>query len=186
MVVLTALGTLSMLTVLSVRGGIQTTANDRFHAIAQYAAESGGAAAMEFLRTSLDPNLGWTALVTPSNTPPLESPTGVLGNDIPAGDSGNPFSADLHASYRVELLNNRSDSGFLAGTDDDTRVIIRSTGYGPNGAVAIIEWDVKTAASMVQRPCTTYAQKGESEDNSGRNDCLGTIDTTQSASFRPE
>ena len=50
MIVLTALGTLSMLTLMSVRSGMQTSSGDRFRSTALYAAESGAAAAMDYLR----------------------------------------------------------------------------------------------------------------------------------------
>lgn len=180
MIVLTALGTLGMLTVLSVRGGVQTSANDRFHTIALYAAESGGAAAMEYLRSVIDPHAGWTNVLA---TGPVIAD--IPGNEKLPGDADNPFADDLRAHYRVEVYNNQSDSGYATGTDTDKRVVIRATGYGPDGAMAMIEWDVQAAGGLVRRPCPVYAQKGVSEDNSGRNDCLGTIDTSQSATFSP-
>jgi len=180
MIVLVALGTLSMLTVFSVRGGVQTSANDRFHTIALHAAESGGAAAMEYLRSVIDPKLGWTNVL--ADGPTLAA---IPGNDRLPGDGDNPFAVELSAYYHVEIYNNRSDSGYATGTDNDKRIVIVSTGYGPDGAMAKIEWDVQAAGGLVRRPCPVYAQKGVSEDNSGRNDCLGSIDTSQSASFSP-
>lgn len=179
LIVLSALGTLGMLAVTSARSSTQTTANDRFHSIALYAAESGCAAAMEYLRANLDPDQGWTAALEETAW------EGIVGNNAPHGSEENPFSADLPATYSVEILNNRSDSGFSTGQDTDKRVIIRSTGYGPDRAVAVIEWEVQSSASTTQRPCPTYGQRGMSEDNAGRNDCLGSIDTTQAASFSP-
>jgi hypothetical protein len=184
LVLLVALGLLAGLSLSSVRGGIQTVASDRFHTIAVYAAESGGAAAMDYLRSTIDPQQGWGALMSPSNTAPA-MPVAIVGNDKPAGDPENPFSDDMQASYKVEILNNRSDTGFAAGTDADRRVLIRATGYGPDGATAIIEWDVQGAGGQIRRPCPVYAQKGQAEDNSGRNDCLGTIDTSETGSFTP-
>jgi Tfp pilus assembly protein PilX len=184
LVILAALGALAMLTANAVRGGIQTVASDRFHQIAMYAAESGGAAAMDYLRANLDPKLGWSALVSPSNET-VTSPDAIAGNRKLHGEAGNPFSADVKAHYSVELLNNRSDSGYATGDDNDKRIIIRSTGYGPDNAMAIIEWEVQEAGGSVRRPCPVYAQKGQAEDNSGRNDCLGAIDTSQSGSFTP-
>ncbi|MDB4959437.1 MAG: hypothetical protein JWO36_7006 [Myxococcales bacterium] len=184
LVVLTALGTLSMLTTFSVRGGIQTTANDRFHAIALYSAESGAAVAMDFLRTNIDATLGWKAYVSANNASP-PSPSAIPGNSVASGTSGNPFSNDMLASYKIEIYNNRDDSGYATGLDNDKRVIVRSTGYGPDGAVAIIEWEIKSNVGSSTRPCPSYGQKNESEDNSARNDCLGTIDTTQSGTYSP-
>jgi len=179
LIVLSALGTLGMLALTSARSSTRTTANDRFHSVALYAAESGGAAAMEYLRANLDPTDGWSAALAASTW------DSIAGNNVAHGTPGNPFSDDLPASYSVAILNNRSDSGFAGGTDTDRRVIIRSTGYGPERAVAILEWEIQSSASTTQRPCPTYGQKGMSEDNSGRNDCLGAIDTTQAASFSP-
>jgi len=179
LIIMSALGTLGMLTLASVTGGLQTAGTDRFHAIAMYAAESGGAAAMDYLRGVVDPTTGFTAV--------LQSPdaSAITGNDRAPGATGNPFSTELHASYHVEISNNRGDSGYATSTDTDRRVVIRSTGHGPDGAAAIVEWDVQVAGGRVTRPCPVYSQKGQSEDNSGRNDCLGTIDTSQSGSFAP-
>src|SRR6185436_3414557 len=70
LIVLGALGTLSALTVVSVQGGIATAGNDRFHSIAIYAAKSGGAAAMDFLRKNLNLSTGWSSYVSARNTSP--------------------------------------------------------------------------------------------------------------------
>lgn len=185
LIVLGALGTLSALTVVSVQGGIATAGNDRFHAIAVYAAESGGAAGMDFLRKNLSLSSGWSAYVSASNASPPQ-PTALAGNNQVSGAVGNVFTADTQGWYSVQILNNRGDSGYATGADNDKRVILRSTGYGPNGAVAVIEWDISGAnAAGLGRPCSAYAQKNESEDDSGRNDCLGVINTGDTATFRP-
>ncbi|MDX2092114.1 MAG: hypothetical protein SFX73_29890 [Kofleriaceae bacterium] len=183
LIVLSGLGTLSMLTVFEIRGGLQTTASDRARAIALYAAESGGAAGIEFLRSNLQPTAKWNAYVSPANSTPVVP--AVLGNQAAPGDPNSVFSSGFNASYKVEILNNRSDTGFAAGTDDDGQVIVRSTGYGPEGAIAIIEWELMGESAIVARPCSVYAQRSQSEENSGRNDCLGTIDTSQTESFTP-
>lgn len=184
MIVLTALGTLSSLTVVTVQGGIATVGNDRFHAIAVYAAESGGMAAMDFLRKNINLATGWTAYVSPSNTAPPQP--NLAGNNQEVGASGNLFSADIPGWYSVEILNNRTDSGYASGNDNDKRVVIRSTGYGPNGAVAVVEWEITGQnAAGLSRPCSVYGQRNEAEDGSGRNDCLGTINTGDTATFRP-
>jgi hypothetical protein len=184
MIVLTGLATLSGLTVVSVQGGIATTGNDRFHTIAQYAAESGGAAAMDFMRKNYDHATYWSAFVEPYN---VNNPTpNVFGNGALPGTANNLFSPDMNAWFRVEIFNNRNDLGYSAGADQDKRVVIRSTGYGPNGAIAIIEWEIQAdAASGYGRPCPGYGQKGMSEDGAGRNDCLGVINTLDTATFSP-
>ena len=176
MIVLVALGMLSMLTLMNVRSGMQTSSGDRFRATAMYAAESGAAAAMEYLRSRINPGTGWTAFLD-------QSPTDLPGNDAPVGDAGNPFSTDLHAWYHVEILNNRNDAGYTSNADLDKRVIIRATGHGPDNATAVIEWEIKSNTVSVAKPCGVYAQKGQGEDNSGQADCLGTVDTASQATF---
>jgi len=184
MIVLAALGTLSALTVVSVQGGIATAGNERFHAIAVYAAESGGAAAMDFLRKNVNLSTGWKSYISASNASPQQP--NLPGNNQLNGAAGNLFSADIMGWYSVTVLNNRGDTGYATGDDNDKRVVIRSTGYGPNGAVAVIEWEI-TAQNItgLGRPCSVYAQRNESEDDSGRNDCLGTLNTGDTATFRP-
>jgi len=184
MIVLAALGTLSALTVVSVQGGIATAGNDRFHAIAVYSAESGAAAAMDFLRKNLNSSTGWKAFISAGNANPPQP--ALPGNNQDTGAAGNLFSTDILGSYSVQILNNRSDSGFATGDDNDKRVVIRSTGYGPNGAVAAVEWEISGAnAAGMNRPCSVYAQRNESEADSGRNDCLTDINTSDTATFRP-
>ena len=184
MIVLAALGTLSALTVVSVQGGIATVGSDRFHAIAVYAAESGGAAAMDFLRKNVNLSTGWKNYISANNASPPQP--NLPGNNQPSGAAGNLFSSDTLGWYSVQVLNNRDDTGFATGDDNDKRVVIRSTGYGPDGAVAVIEWEI-TAQNVtgLGRPCSVYAQRNESEDDSGRNDCLGSVNTSDTATFRP-
>ncbi|MEO8700079.1 MAG: hypothetical protein ABI867_08550 [Kofleriaceae bacterium] len=184
MIVLTALAALGGLTVVSVQGGIATSGNDRFHTIAVYAAESGGAVAMDYLRKNVNGSTGWTAFVSANNANPIQPP--IPGNNALYAAPGNLFSSDIRGSYSVAVLNNKSDPGFGLAKDMDARVIIRSTGYGPNGAIAVIEWEI-TAANItgLGRPCPQYAQKGISEDGAGRNDCLGVINTGDTAIVRP-
>jgi hypothetical protein len=185
MVALTGLATLGNLTVVSVQGGVATASADRFHSVAMYAAESGGAAAMEYLRGTVNSSTRFTFLVT-ANNQAANSPQGISGNAKKPGQPGNVFSADLQAWYQVEILNNRNDPGYAIGTDEDAKVIIRATGYGPSGATATLEWEVQaTGMSAIGRPCPGYGQKGLSEDGAGRNDCMGTIDVGDTATFRP-
>jgi len=184
MIVLTALGLLSTLSVLGVRGGLQTSASDRFHAVALYAAESGAASAMDYLRGVINTTTGWGALISASNGT-IQAPAAIVGNDKIFGDAQNPFSSDVNAAYHVEILNDRSDTGYASGLDNNKRVIIRATGYGPDGATAIIEWDVQAAGGQIRKPCDVYPQQGQSEDNSGVNDCLGAFDATAGDVFTP-
>lgn len=185
MIVMTALATLSGLTVVSVQGSLSTSGNDQFHAQAVYAAESGGAAAMDFLRKNVNASTGWAAYISANNAN-VQSPAGIPGNNIEPGGNGNLFDASAQLWYSVTIYNNRTDTGFASGQDNDKRVIVHATGYGPNGAVAVIEWDLSaTNISGIGRPCPAYGQKDMSEDGAGRNDCLGTINTGDTATFTP-
>ncbi len=184
-IVLMVLGTLGVFTTMSVQGGNSANESDRFHTLAGYAAESGGAVAMDYLRKTVSSSTGWTALISASNTS-VQTPLGIPGNTVQDGSAGNLFDADVRGWYTVEILNNRDDAGFVSGNDNDIRVIIRSTGHGPNGSVSVLEWDVSGQAAIgTGRPCAGYAQRGISEDGAGRNDCLGTITQTSVTTFRP-
>lgn len=174
MIALTGLVVLSGITLLSVQGGITASGHDRHKAIALYAAESGAAAAMIALRSAFNSETGWTDYVT-ANPAPLT----IAGNGALPGTSANILSQDMNAWYEIEIVNNPDDAGndLVGGLieDRDNRVIIRSTGHGPSGITAQVEWQVASYTATGSRPCPGYGQKGMSEDGSGRNDCLGTI-----------
>jgi hypothetical protein len=185
LIVLTGLITLGGLTVLAVQGGISASGHQRHRSTALYAAESGAAAAMDYLRRNVDTTSKWSAFVEPNNVAP-QFPADIVGNGVPPGAPGNLFSADIRAWYEVEILNNLDDDGFAAGDDEDGRVIIRATGHGPNGTVAQVEWQVGVQVTGAGgRPCPGYGQKGMAEDGAGRNDCLTNIVATDVATFSP-
>ena len=151
LIVMSVLATLGSLTVISVQSSLKTSTNDRSEAIARYAAESGTAIAMDFLRNHFDPTKGWSAYVQPNNNPtkvvPLGKPDVPSSGALP-GTLDNLFSIDQNAWYSVEILNNHSDPGFAAANgsnDTDGQIIIRSTGHGPQDSVAVIEWEVRRA-----------------------------------------
>jgi hypothetical protein len=155
LIVMSALATLGSLTVVSMQSSIQMSTNDRAQTIAMYAAESGAAVAMDFLRKhfSVTGNLStsWGQYLKEGNTPPLvDMSTAIPSSDARPGstdpDHPNLFGPGLNAWYHIDLLNNRDDPNYPAaqGTNDnDGIVIIRSTGHGPNGSLAIIEWEVQ-------------------------------------------
>lgn len=186
MVALLALLSLGSLTVLTVRGGQSAAGHDRFTDIARYAAESGIAAGMEFLRANLEPDVMWSAQVSPYNETIL-MPAEILGNGIQPGEDGNPLSSDMNAWYEVEILNNETDPQFAEGNDSDGRVRLRARGHGPNGTVALIEVEMALsgALSSAEVPCPSYAQKNITEHGTGFNPCLGTIESTNVATFKP-
>jgi hypothetical protein len=139
---------------------------------------------MDFLRTNINLTTGWKTYISPGNASPPQP--NLPGNNQDIGTPGNVFSPDILGSYSVQILNNRSDTGFATGNDNDKRVVIHSTGYGPNGAVAVIEWEITgQSVTGLGRPCSVYSQRDESEDGSGRNDCLGVLNTGDTATFRP-
>lgn len=134
MIVMVALGTIAGLTVISVQGGSATASAQRFSAMALYAAESGAAVTMDWLKSHHDATDRFTNL--------LGQAPAVPGNGIPPGATGNLLSTDQQGWYEVTLLNNRSDAGYLDGKDEDGVVIIQVTGHGPNGAMKRLEWEV--------------------------------------------
>jgi len=146
LIVMSALATLGSLTVISVQSSLKTSTNDRSATIARYAAESGAAVAMDFLRGQLTTD--WSTYFSPNNLeprPPLPFPS----NGAQPGTPNNLLSPDQNAWYLVEAVNNRNDPGFLPNSpiptnnDTDKQLILRSTGHGPQGSVAIIEWEVR-------------------------------------------
>ena len=186
LIALTGLVTLGSLTVLSVQGGITAVGHDRHKSVALYVAESGAAAAMDFLRHNVkaDP-IFFDEYVVANNATP-QRPTGIVGNLALPGTAGNLFSADMNAWYEVEILNNLDDPGMAAGDDSDETVIIRSTGHAANGATAQVEWTVRAnAIGGLGRPCPSYGQKGMAEDGAGRNDCLSNVVSTDVATYSP-
>ena len=182
---LAGLGALGGITVIATRGSMNAAGHDRWKTIALYAAESGAAAGIDYLRRQTEDGVHWSALVSPSNSSPI-SPSDAVGNGVPNGESGNPFSADTQAWYEIVILNNVTDRDFAIGQDSDNRLIIRSTGYGPDGTTAVVEWEVRNnSAAAPGQHCPTYGQRGLAEDGAGRNDCLSTIDATVMESYTP-
>lgn len=182
---LAGLGALGGITVIATRGSMNAAGHDRWKTIALYAAESGAAAGIDYLRRQTEEAVPWSALVSPSNTAPI-SPSDAIGNGVMNGDSGNPFSADTQAWYEIEILNNETDPGFALGEDRDNRLIIRSTGHGPDGTTAKVEWEVRNNNTGTGgQHCPTYGQRGLAEDGAGRNDCLSTIDASVMESYTP-
>jgi type II secretory pathway pseudopilin PulG len=152
LIVMSALATLGSLTVVSMQSSIQLSTNDRAQAIAMYAAESGAAVTMVALRNLFDPapSPGWTAwsnYLSANNTPPYPPITPLVpSSGARPGNASNLFDRDQNAWYEIVLLNNRNDPSFGAGNgtnDTDGIVIIRSTGHGPQGSLAIVEWTVQ-------------------------------------------
>jgi Tfp pilus assembly protein PilX len=151
LIVMSALATLGSLTVVSMQSSIQMSTNERAEAIALYAAESGAAVAMDALRKNFDVDPAgkttWSRYVVSRN----EAPFANLSTLIPSsgarpGDPNHLLGPDQNAWYEIVLLNNRDDDAFGTGTganETDGKIIIRSTGHGPQGSLAIIECEIQ-------------------------------------------
>lgn len=137
---LTAVGIAALV---AVQQTSRTTAHSRFQSAALYAAESGIAAGQDFLRNNFHATNNWSDYVTPNNQDPyIPSQVLVQGNGVRVGESGSPFSGDLDVWYEVSLLNNITDPDFVAGSDADRTVILRSIGHGPGNSSITIEVQV--------------------------------------------
>ncbi|HEX3763805.1 MAG TPA: hypothetical protein VHW23_34150 [Kofleriaceae bacterium] len=154
LIVMSALATLGSLTVVSMQSNIQMSTTNRAQQIALYAAESGAAVAMEFLRRTFDGSdpgahfaTSWSTYLSANNAaPPLMSGVIPSSDALPTDRTNNLFSVDQQAWFHIDLLNNRDDPGFATApptSDTDGIVIIRSTGHGPQGSLAIVEWEVQ-------------------------------------------
>jgi Tfp pilus assembly protein PilX len=104
LIVMSALATLGSLTVVSMQSSLQMSTNDRAQTIAMYAAESGAAVAMDFLRKNFDPSgtapfsgaTSWGAYCAANNQPPLVNmATVVLSSDARPGDAAHHNLFDL-------------------------------------------------------------------------------------------
>ena len=146
LIVMVALGTIAGLTVISVQGGSQQMTAQRFSSIALYAAESGGAATMAWLR--LQPFQIGTPTGYFMNPNLLTQTPAVSGNGVQPGVNGNLLSNDQRSWYEVTLRNNPTDAGG-PGTDTDGEIIIQVTGHGPNGALKQLEWQVRMLQETV-------------------------------------
>jgi hypothetical protein len=143
LIVMVALGTIAGLTVISVQGGSAQTSAHRFSAMALYAAESGAAATMAWLRTRPFSSGRFTSVFQ-------QSLSEIPGNGIQPGQGGNLLSNDQQGWYEVTLRDNANDPDTDLDTDQDGIVVIQVTGHGPNGAVKRMEW-------VVRRESTTTA-----------------------------
>ncbi|MCG8417319.1 MAG: hypothetical protein MJE77_05175 [Proteobacteria bacterium] len=176
MLAMVALISLGGLTTLSVRGGLAAGGHDRFTAVALYAAESGAAVAVDFLRSRAHEDENWSDFVLaydPADLIPEEREKPfftdlIPGNGVQPGDAGNLFGSDVKAWYNVVILNNRDDQEITAGEDSDKRVVIRSTGYGPSGTIAQVELEVQIEGAIgnLVPPCA-YSQESQCATNDG-------------------
>lgn len=183
MVTLSGLLAVAALTLVKVKRGLNASSQSRFQSMALFAAESGIAAGMNFLRAN-NASGDFDAVIdqTPIGI------NGIAGNTIAAGDVGSVFSADVEMSYTVSILNNPDDPQFAIDPldDSDNIVILHVVGRGPGNSMVVLEVETRGAISNTGgRPCPGYAQGNISEDGAGRNDCLNTVDSTVMETYTP-
>lgn len=185
MLSLTGLASVGAVSLMMANGSLKGAAHQRFQDVAMMAAESGVAAGMAYLRTEYDSDTRWSELVEPNNEDP-QVPAALPGNQVQPGAVGNLFSSGVTAWYEVTVLNNAGDPGLAAGNDQDARVVLRSTGHGPDGAMVIVEVEVGGSGLVtLSSQCGSYGQRGQSESGSGREDCLGTVNPNTGATYTP-
>lgn len=155
---------LGLVTITTVQGDMRASGSDKFSRIALYAAESGVAASMEFLRNNCNATQLFSGFVEPLNTNP-QQPVGIVGNDARPGAAGNPFMTETGGSYIVTILNNPSDPGFAAGDDTDGQIIVRSVGTGPDQSQAIVEIEIRNDSCLSQFCEQEYAQRNLTSRN---------------------
>ncbi len=150
---------IGMVTMLAVRSDTSASGADRFQQIALYAAESGAAAGIDFLRSNCKVDgTFFTQYVG-------QSPPGVTGNGIQPGQTGNPFTNSPSTWYQVTINNNITATEAVAGTDGDGIVVLRSVGYGPNQTQATIEVEVKNPDCVATFCAGEFAQKNRGAMN---------------------
>jgi hypothetical protein len=193
LIAITALLGLGAITVMSVHSEIAATAQSRFNYYALYAAESGAAAGMEFLRNNCRTMTGFTTWVTWNNKDPLK-PDAIIGNKLKPGDNGNLFASSRDMWYEVAIYNNLDDPGLapvdgdlnpIAPADTDFTVVLHSTGYGPDNTVATVELSVKSPGCVANFCASDFAQKGVSSLNDANNACAARVTSGTMRTFSP-
>jgi hypothetical protein len=124
LIVMSALATLGTLTVVSVQSSLKASTADRSQALALYAAESGAAIIMDYLRYHFDPTplpgpaggtpwfrpKAWGAMVKPLNAPSVSLNGTEPTSGAKPGTANNPFLGDgIVAWYETTILNNKDD-----------------------------------------------------------------------------
>jgi Tfp pilus assembly protein PilX len=156
---------IGMATMLAVRSDTSASASDRFQQIALYAAESGANAGIDFLRSNCETNGNFYTQYLGT------SPTGITGNGIAAGQSGNPFTGMASTYYQVTINNNTAETN--AAVDSDGTVVLRSVGYGPNNTQVTLDVEVTSGPCKATFCASEFAQKniGSLNDTSGVSIC---------------
>ncbi len=195
LIAITALLGLGALTVLSVQTELASSGQSRFTASALYAAESGTAAGMDFLRQNCSISDLFSAWVSPNNANPPK-PSGIVGNGARPGEYGNPFDTgpvpNLDLWYEVSILNNIGDP-HTTGTggssiyleDSDGIVILHSVGHGPDQTVAIVDLEIQPDSCVAKFCAKDYAQRGVTSLNDAFAACSPRVGATGMRQFTP-
>lgn len=185
MVSLSGLLAIATVTLVKVKRGLSASSQSRFQSVALFSAESGVSAGMDFLRNNLSPQSYYSEFVS-ANNGSVQTPLGIAGNTVEAGELGYLFSGEVPMSYTVSILNNNDDPSYSTGADADGIVLLRSVGRGPGNSMVVLEVEVDGSSVVnTNRPCPGYAQRGIAEDGAGRNDCLTDIDSSVVTTFTP-
>jgi len=166
------------ITLLSVQSELRSSGSSRVEQTALYAAESGVAAGMDYLRVNCKDNGDFFSdLVEPSNVNPA-SPAhpSLYGNNRRPNTGGNPFDADTENWYQVTILNNRADPGYDVGNDVDGDVLLHVIGYGPNGTQATLEVEVRATSCIATFCAIENAQRNINARNDATQVCSEAVD----------
>jgi hypothetical protein len=196
MIAITALLSLGALTVLTVQVEHQSGGQTRFQQQALYAAESGAYAGIDFLRANCQ-TLNLFSQWVSANNATIQSPTGptgIIGNKVMPGQTGNPFDPAALLWYEVQILNNDTDPGFTgipcpnhsSGPDCDAIVVLRSTGHAPDNTVATVDVTAQNAGSCINAFCAQeYAQRDVGERNTASVACSARVTNTNMRTVKP-
>jgi hypothetical protein len=165
------------ITLLSVQSELRSSGAARVEQGSMYAAESGVAAGMDYLRTSCSTLTLFSDDVEPNNVnAQVPAHPSLYGNDRRPGAAGNPFPTDSQVWYQVTILNNFTDKDFPTGGDSDGIVILRSVGYGPNSTQTTIEVEVQNTACVAAFCAMENAQRNMNARNDATQVCTQAID----------
>jgi Tfp pilus assembly protein PilX len=179
MITIAALLGLGAVTLLTMQAELVSSGQTRFQAQALYAAESGVAAGIDYLRNSCSPTEMFSASISPGNAAPPTPPADqLLGNGIKPGETGSLFGASSQLWYDVSILNNINDTGLADGIDSDGVVILRSTGHGPDNATVALEVEVVGADCIGKFCAQEFAQRNITARNDANAICSKRVEST--------
>ena len=179
MVTIAALLGLGAVTLLTMQSELVSSGQTRFQAQALYAAESGVAAGIDYLRNSCSPTDLFSASISADNAnPPVPPADQLLGNGVRPGEAGTLFGTGSQLWYEVSILNNINDTGLADGIDSDGVVILRATGHGPDNATVALEVEVVGADCLGEFCAQEFAQRNITARNDAHAICSARVEAT--------